>query len=221
MSVSVRKTGILTCGGTGVGINLVWNGNALNSSTKWGKWSTATGNSVEFIDGKYWFHHISDGTGTKYGGWYQDNNSSDQSSTGFKPNTNYTLSALWFASANTNVRYWLHMRSTEGGANISQLLTTFTVGVVPARYYYTFNSGTNANYTINRFNLMMGSVNCTSENHVYFTDVKMEEGTIATPYCPNVHDGIYVSDECGVFECSYSCASFGTDYSVGGIFYEY
>ena len=220
MSVSVRKTGILTCGGTGVGINLVWNGNALAGSSKWGNWATATGQSIELIDGKYWFHHISDSTGTKYGGWYQDNNTTTASAT-ITPSTNYTVSAIWFASASTSCRFWLHMRSTEGGNNISQLLSTFTVGTEPERFFFTFNSGSNANYTINRFNLMMGSVNCTSANHVYFTDVKMEEGTIATPYCPNEHDGIYISDWCSVFEQDCSLASFGADYIVGESIYEY
>ena len=221
MGVSIKKSGIAVASGQNILPNLIWNGNAVNGSSKWAGWATATNRSIEYIDGKYWFHHTSDNTGSKYGGWYQDNNTTDQSGSGFKPNTNYTVSAIWFASASANVRFWFHMRSTEGGANISQPATTFTIDTEPKRYYFTFNSGTNASYTINRFNLMMGSLNMTSAVDIYFTDVKMEEGSIMTPYIPNVNDAIYVSGGHAFIENDESLASFGRDYVIGESFHEY
>lgn len=168
--------------------NLIQNGNANQGTEKWTNWGTATNRSIVNINGKNWFHHTSDASGNKYGGFNQDGTNEE-----IKPNTDYTISALIYASGPTQVILWFHMRSTEGGANISQPSKTFTVSTTPTICTYTFNSGTNANYTINRFNIMIGSRNNSSANDVYVTDIIMTEGTTAVSYIPNPNDSAYIA----------------------------
>lgn len=223
MSVQITNGGVLLAGGTGIGKNLILNGNVENGRTYFGNWgySNASGQSVELIDGKHWLHYnyVSD-VASYYGGFYQDHGLIGDVSR-IKPNTYYTISATWFATDTINVGYWLHMRSSEGGANLTQYTKWFTIGTDKTRIIWTFNSGENANYTINRFNLMIGSGYVIANADVYFTDVKMEEGTIATPYIPNSNDACYVSDYNGFIEgYNQNTISAGRDYIVGQEFYE-
>ena len=166
--------------------NLIWNGNANQGGLKWTTWGTATNRGIEDINGKRWFHHVSDDTGSKYGGFNQDGTGE-----AIKPNTYYTISATMYASASTQMRFWFHMRSTDGGANITQMAKTFNITTTPMTYSYTFNSGSNATYNINRFNCMIGSINNTSANDVYVTDIIMVEGQLISQYTPNPNDSAY------------------------------
>lgn len=166
----------------GINENLVLNSNALQGTQFWNNWGTATNRSIVEINGKKWFHHTSDSTGTKYGGFSQ-NSYGNGIDIPWAPNTQYTISALVFASADTPCRFWFHMRSSEGGANISQPSKNFTATTIPQIYSYTFNSGTNASYTINRFCIMIGSINSTQANDVYVTNIKIEKGSQATSWC--------------------------------------
>ena len=223
MSVNISKSGIVSCGGTGIGENLILNGNIENGRNNFGNWgySQASGQSVELIDGKHWLHYkwVSD-VASYYGGFYQDN-ATNGDVIRIKPNTDYTISATWFASDNINVGYWYHMRSSEGGANLRQNNKWFPIGTEKTRLIWTFNSGTNANYTINRFNLMIGSGYVIADADVYVTDIKMEEGKIATPFSLSEYDTIYISDNNGFIEKNYpSMVSFGRDYAVTNNFYE-
>ena len=234
MSVSILKTGIVKLGGTGVGTNLILNGNLesgtlLNVSQRegsayWGNWgySYASDRSIVLIDGKHWLHfNWSNDTASSYGGFYQDQSIQGTYAQEIKPNTYYTISGLWFATASLNCCYWLHMRSTQGGSNISQLAKDFTVTTEKQWFYYTFNSGSNSSYTINRYNLMIGARSTASTADVYITNIKMEEGQIVTPYIPNINDSAYVSNACGVFELpEIRKASSGRDWMSAECFYE-
>lgn len=162
----------------GVGENLVINGDARNGLTNWSNWGTATGRQVITIGNKKWFTFKTDANGN-YGGFSQDRGIAL-----YKPNTQYTISALMYASASASGRLWVHTRSTEGGANLAQYLTTVTVTTSPAIYNFTFNTGTNASYTINKVNLMIGAINTTSSLDFYISDIKIEEGTKATNWVP-------------------------------------
>lgn len=168
----------------GSGINLMLNTNAEKGTIYWGNWATATNRSVVTLNGKKWFHFTASAGASAYGGFYQDNVTTSNQLV-IKPNTNYTISALMFASDDTKCRFWYHVRSTEGGANISQGAGNITVTSTPQRYSYTFNSGSNSTYTINRLNMMIGAAYESSTDHeVYFTEVKLEEGTNSTPWTP-------------------------------------
>ena len=162
----------------GVGENLVINGDIRSDLTYWSNWGTATDRQVTTINGKKWLTFKTDATG-KYGGFSQVRELAL-----YKPDTQYRVSALMFASANTPGRLWVHMRSTEGGANLSQSQNTVNVTTSPQKYYFTFNTGHDANYTINKINLMVGAVNATSALDFYISDIKIEEGTKTTAWIP-------------------------------------
>lgn len=226
MGTSITKSGILLADGTGVGENLIVNSNAgiLSTSSSgvanWNKWAKATGQSIEAIDGKTWFHCVSPDS-TKYGGFNQNyvNRGLESGEKEIKPNTYYTVSGIWFASEECTCRYWFHMNSTDGGGNISQPSKVITVTTVPTRLYFSFNTGSSATYEINRFNLMLGPVFAQEGIDVYFTDIKMEEGQIATPWCLSSRDVNYTGTH-SFFE-GYNPASIGDGYSTANEFYEY
>jgi len=162
----------------GIGENLVINGDIRSDLTYWSNWGTATNRQVTTINGKKWLTFKTDATG-KYGGFSQDRGLAL-----YKPDTQYRVSALMFASANTPGRLWVHMRSTEGGANLLQSQNTVDVTTSPQKYYFTFNTGHDSNYTINKINLMVGAVNATSALDFYISDIKIEEGTKTTAWIP-------------------------------------
>ena len=192
MSTSITKQGIIFADGESSyqipNHNLVFNGDASEfngtwtpgATHHWGNWGSASDRSIVKISDRWWFHCKSPAS-TTYGGFYQDQTLTNNQAV-IKPNTNYTVSAIWFASAECSCRYWFHMRSSDGGANISQPFKNITVTTNPQRISFTFNSGTNADYTINRFNLMMGPVYTTDGIDVYFTEVKIEEGDEVTDF---------------------------------------
>jgi len=169
--------------------NLILNGNILKDRVYWGDWrSSSTGNaqpirSVATINEKKWLKIKTDGV---TGVWVGFNQTSYENGfdINFKPNTDYTISATMYATSAINGRLWFHMRSSDGGANLSQPLQTISLTTTPTRYSYTFNSGTNDSYNINRFNFMIGISNNTADIEAYFTDIKLEEGNIASDWTP-------------------------------------
>lgn len=182
--------------------NLIRNSNAAEfngtwvSGTihHWSRWNQATDNSIELINGKYWFHCKSPAS-TSYGGFAQDHTLNGDVYR-IKPNTQYTVSATWFASAECNCCYWFHWRSSEGGAyNLSQTAKNFTVTTSPQRISATVTSYNHADYTVDRFNLMIGPRATTEGVDIYFTDVKFEEGDTATQWLPSKYDDIYAGWE--------------------------
>ena len=223
MSTSITKSGILIADGIGVGENLIINSNAAefddeyDSNHHWTNWSNATDRTIEDIDGKRWFHCKSP-TSDKYGGFTQ-NSSIDEVE--FNPDTDYTVSATFFSSAECNCRLWVHVQSSEGGGNIFQRFANFTVTPTPARYSFTFNSSHHATYTIDKFRLMVGPSYTTEGIDVYFTDVKFEEGSVLTPWTPSVHDNLYVGSELGFDEESFEDnARIASGYMQAREFYE-
>lgn len=228
MSTSITKSGILIADGSGIGENLILNGDMAEfgdsfisgSTYHWSSWAHATDRTVVEIDKRKWLHYKSAAVGS-YGGFNQDNaNNGDVIR--IKPNTNYTVSAIWFATEPVGCTFWLHLRSSEGGANLRQVNKNFDVTTTPTRYFYTFNSGTDSNYTINRFNLMIGSYrHTTADVDVYFTDVKLEEGSIPTPWIPSAYDDLYTSFEIGFDEGSFEGnARIASGYMQAREFYE-
>jgi len=92
-------------------------------------------------------------------------------------------------SAGAKLRMWCHWRSTEGGVNLSQSITDITLTETPQRVSWVLPKYTNTTYTVNRINLMLGSA--TINNEVYYTDVKIEEGNVATTWIPHTTDAEY------------------------------
>lgn len=163
----------------GVGENLVINGDGRgNLNRYWSNWGQATDRKIIEQGNKKWLSFITNPNGN-YGGFSQDRGLAL-----YKPNTDYTISAIMYADSNVSGRLWVHTRSTEGGNNIGQYLTTVSVTNTPTLFTFTFNTKSNENYTINKVNLMIGAVNAASKIHFYITNIKIEEGKKATSWIP-------------------------------------
>ena len=165
-----------------------------NHWTNWGTSAWNTNSSREKIlgdDGRTWAHIVQN-TSDGYGGYACD---PAYNSIVIDSSKRYTWSCLAKAGAkeNAEIVLWCHWRSTEGGANLSQNTKRFLLTSNPQRISWTLPQYTNATYTVNRINLMMGTYG-TGNNEIYFTDVKFEEGEIATPWIPNPADAAYTAD---------------------------
>lgn len=164
------------------------------SSAYWSLWGSnwdSTNVREKIIeDGKTWVHVIQN-TSTGYGGY--------SCSPGYNlieidTTKRYTWSCLAKAGEkqNAEIILWCHWRSTQGGANLSQSMKKIQLTSTPKRISWTLPVYIDANYTVNRINLMIGSL-ATANNEIYFTDLQFEEGEIATPYIPNINESKYSS----------------------------
>lgn len=184
--------------------------------SQWTNWSNATTTREKIvINGKTWAHLIQTSS-SGYGG-YAINPSNNEI---IIDNTKkYTWSCTAMAGTNTNAEIvlWLHWRSTEGGSNIAQSSKKFLLTTNPKRISYTIDPSTvNTSYTINRINLMMGTSG-TVNNEIYFTDIKFEQGSIATPWCPNEADALATT--MGLNDTiEYDCSGYGNNGTKIGTF---
>lgn len=155
--------------------------------SQWTNWGNATTTREKIvINGKTWAHLIQTSS-SGYGGYAIDPSNNEIIIDNTKKYT-WSCTAMAGTSTNAEIVLWLHWRSTEGGANIAQSTKKFLLTTNPQRISYTIDpSIVNTSYTINRINLMMGTFG-TANNEVYFTDIKFEQGSIATPWCPNSSD---------------------------------
>ena len=164
------------------------------NSNSWSNWNSGNNTWVSenirekiVIDNKVWAH-VHQLSASSYGGY-----SIEPSQNGIiiDSTKQYTWSCLAKAGNDTNAEIilWYHWRSTEGGANLSQNSKKFILSSNPVRISWTLPQYINNTYNVNRINLMMGTSG-TANNEIYFTDVKFEEGSIATPWCPNSADAL-------------------------------
>ena len=171
------------------------NPNLLKKQIKESAWSLwgygdATREKVT-IGNKVWAHVIQNNT-TRYDGYSinPDNNGIiiDQ-------NHQYIISFMakrGNSQPNSEIIVWWHWRSTEGGANIAQNFIRVNISDdTPHRYSCVISKCTDTTYDVNRINIMMGSYK--ANNEIYFTDVKFEEGDVATPWIPNEEDAEYTA----------------------------
>lgn len=173
------------------------------SNSKWTLWGygDALREKVILEDGKTWIHVKQQDT-TRYDGYFiaPDNNQIIIDNT-----KKYTISCLAKAGNKTNAQLiiWWHWRSTEGGANIAQNNKRIVLTSTPTRIFYTLPQYTNQTYDVNRINIMMGSYK--TDNEIYFTDVKFEQGTQTTPWIPHIEDSEYSAlgyDDTTIYDCS-------------------
>lgn len=187
MGVEFKKTGIIDTSCESIGKNLLV---PQISDSKWSNWNanstwTSINTREKIVDsnGKTWAHIIQT-TSDGYGGYTCTPVNNEII---INPNKKYTISVLAKsgASANSQIILWNHWRSTEGGANLSQQSTKINLTSIPTRVscVWTPNAGSTS-YTVDRINLMIGTHGL-ADNEIYYTDVKFEEGEIATPWLPN------------------------------------
>lgn len=160
--------------------------------TAWGLWGygDATREKVT-IDNKVWAHIIQDDT-TRYDGY-----SINPNGNGIVIDHNQQYIISFTAKGgnnqpNSEIIVWWHWRSTEGGANLAQHYVRINISdKIPRRYSCIIPKYTHDTYNVDRINIMMGSHK--ANNEIYFTDVKFEEGDIATYWIPNEEDPEYAN----------------------------
>ena len=171
------------------------NPNLLKKQIKESAWSLwgygdATREKVT-IGNKVWAHVIQNNT-TRYDG-YSIN--PDNNGIVIDQNHQYIISFMakrGNSQPNSEIIVWWHWRSTEGGANIAQNSIRINISDdTPHRYSCVISKYTDTTYDVNRINIMMGSYK--ANNEIYFTDVKFEEGDVATPWIPNEEDAEYTA----------------------------
>lgn len=169
------------------------------------EWATENIREKIIINGKLWAH-VHQLSSSSYGGYAinPSNNGIVIDST-----KRYTWSCLAKAGNDTNAEIvlWHHWRSTNGGANLSQSLKKFILTSTPTRISWTVPQYINETYMVDRINMMMGTSG-TANNEIYFTDVKFEEGEIATPWCPNSSDALATTmgiNSTTEYDCSGFC----------------
>lgn len=170
------------------------------SDSKWTLWSQGSSwNSIntreKVVDenGKTWCHVIQTTT-SGYGG-YACSPGANYNGIVIDPNKKYTISALAKTNETTiqKMVLWCHWRvAGGGGSNLAQTITTVDVTSTPKRVYATWTpTAGSTGSTVGSINLMLGTLNNIS--NIYFTDVKFEEGEVATPWLPNSTDPEYAA----------------------------
>ena len=185
MGVEFRKSGVIAAGGDDINANLL---RRQIGETQWGLWGSSTfeGTREKISIGEKVWAHVHETSTSGYGGFSCD---PAYNLITIDSTKRYTWSCTAKAgnAPKAEIILWCHWRSTEGGSNLSQSSQKFTVTSEPMRVRWTLPQYTNATYTVNRINLMIG-ISDTTENEVYFTDLKFEEGTVGTAWLPHADE---------------------------------
>jgi len=169
--------------------NLVWNSNwNLHSTTppeNWTNWGSPPTREVITINGKNWLHVISNTT--TFQGYSQ--NWTKRNGVGeISENTKLTVSfTAYLATAATIAPIGIHWCNSSGTI-VTQNWTTTALTTTPQRYSFTYTTPSGCV----GFNIMVGD-NTNAAHEVWITDIKLEKGSIATPWCPNSADTLYTT----------------------------
>lgn len=171
----------MTGGGRGQK-NEVRNGAFTDSSgnlTGWNNWGSCTIRQVDTIDGVNYAHIKT--SGTKWAGLAQN------LGTPLDVSSDYTLSFRAFSPTSHSMCFGFHWCNSSGSV-ISQSWFEQSLTTNPTYYTIKIRSGA----TADRFNMMIGW-NTNEVAEIYFTDVKIEKGTVSTTWIPHTSDSMYTS----------------------------
>lgn len=184
--------------------NLVWNSNwNIHSTTppeSWVNWGSPPTREIVTIDGKNWLHVISNTT--QFQGYSQ--NWTKRNGVGeLTANTKMTVSFTAKLAAEASIApigiHWCN----SSGTIVTQNWTTTALTTSPKRYSFTYTTPADCV----AFNIMVGD-NTNTAHEVWVTDIKLEFGEIATPWCPNSSDTLATTmglNSTTEYDCSGFC----------------
>lgn len=184
--------------------NLVWNSNwnlhSTNPPENWINWGSPPTREIVTIDGKNWLHVISDTTNFQgYSQNWTKRNGVGELSAGQKVTVSFTA---YLTTAATIAPIGIHWNNSSGTI-VSQNWTTVALTTSPKRYYFTYTTPSDCV----AFNIMVGD-NTNTAHEIWITDIKLEEGSIATPWCPNSSDALATTmglNSITEYDCSGYC----------------
>lgn len=160
------------------GINLIRNGAFKNGRNYWTDWGKPATRELITLNNKIWAHII--GNKQKFQGFNQwtesdsiktgDNITFSARIKGNAPNQKFTIGIHWMDSSNNIIEQTWH---------------EFTVGITD--YVYTWTTTALGN-NCSKLNLMVGVSDILTDYNVYFTELKLEKGNIATNWTPALED---------------------------------
>ena len=166
--------------------NLVWNSNwNVHSTTppeSWVNWGSPPTREIVTIDGKNWLHVISNTT--QFQGYSQNwtkRNGVGELTANTKMTVSFTAKLATAASIAPIGIHWCN----SSGTIVTQNWTTTALTTSPKRYSFTYTTPADCV----AFNIMVGD-NTNTAHEVWVTDIKLEFGEIATPWCPNSSDAL-------------------------------
>jgi len=170
------------------GRNYKRNSNFRDQLNKWSIWAGATVTIDENIENKNWAH-VTMGTDKTYGGFSWElgkKTTADpmQIASGDEITISFDAQLI---EGEGNAVVWLHYRSTEGGANLSQAIQRFPLTEAITRFSHTFTVPTHSTYTVDTINVMIGIMDGTIKQG-RFTNIKVEKGNRSTDWTPAPED---------------------------------
>ena len=164
--------------------NLVWNSNWNTHSTippeGWVNWGSPPTREIVTIDGKNWLHVISNTANFQgYSQNWTKRNGIGELTANTKMTISFTAKLAVAASIAPIGIHWCN----SSGTIVTQNWTTTALTTSPKRYSFTYTTPADCV----AFNIMVGD-NTNTAHEVWVTDVKLEFGEIATPWCPNSSD---------------------------------
>lgn len=184
--------------------NLVWNSNwNVHSTTppeSWVNWGSPPTREIVTIDGKNWLHVISNTT--QFQGYSQNwtkRNGVGELTANTKMTVSFTAKLATAASIAPIGIHWCN----SSGTIVTQNWTTTALTTSPKRYSFTYTTPADCV----AFNIMVGD-NTNTAHEVWVTDIKLEFGEIATPWCPNSSDALATTmglNSTTEYDCSGFC----------------
>ena len=170
------------------GRNYKRNSNFKDQLNRWNIWAGATVTIDENIENKNWAH-VTMGTDKTYGGFSWElgkKTTADpmQIASGDEITISFDAQLI---EGEGNAVVWVHYRSTESGANLSQATQRFPLTEAITRFSHTFTVPTHSTYTVDTINVMIGIMDGTIKQG-RFTNIKVEKGNKSTDWTPAPED---------------------------------
>ena len=163
-----------------------------NDNSKW-HWSMETGDYTETYeecdDGSTWCVFTRGSAAT--GSWSYISYPDINSASGYKVSTNYTISFDVYLTTGATFTCSLRQVNFSNPLTVSNVKTQYIQPNTPTRVSITVTTVDTLPTTLGSQCLYMAGFTQPSGCIIKLKNLKIEEGSVATPWCPNVNDALY------------------------------